>query len=189
MATTTEASSPVAKKRGWLGRNWGRLLALVILLPVIAAGAGYYIKFWPLVSSEPYKKAVDVALASPELAAEIGSPIRRIWNTWAPAGEVHEDSGRGEARFSFAVAGPNGKAELSATARQVQGQWGFSSFQASAGEKQIDLAPEANKGLREDTPAFDPDKHDLKSPTYQKATPEQDVKIDLDLPGDSQGKK
>ncbi len=184
-ATTGERQTETAAlRRGWWRRNWKRLISAAILVPLVLAAGGYFVKFGPVLFSEPYRKALATAMNSPQLIAQIGEPIKRSkWADWAPAGAINKDDEHGEARFSFSVTGPKGKADLSAVARRIDGQWGFSSFEVTTpGDQHFNLLSEINKGVKDDTPVFDATSQKPVQPTVKEATPDQDVKIDLDLP-------
>ncbi len=108
------------RRRGWFGRNWWWFVPLLLLLAV----AGYVVA--PLVelkTSEPYRMACQQVHKSPQVAERLGEPLYDP--TWVPAGSVYSDGARGDATLSFDVAGPNGRAHVSAQARRIAGQWGL----------------------------------------------------------------
>jgi len=163
---------------GWrLGWIWAiALAAAVVLLAVVAAGSGYYIVFGRMMLSEPFKRAWDIVTHDQKVVAELGEPIG---GGWFPHGNVNSDTNIPEASMNFSISGPKGKAEVAALGRKIDGAWGFPRFDvevnANGATKHIDVAADQPS----DVPQFNGQQPNPSGPKIEKATPDQDIKIEL----------
>jgi hypothetical protein len=167
-----------------------RLLLSLVVLAALGAGGGYYYKFAPILTSEPYHQAMAALLKSPTVKQLLGEPIK---DGWLPAGTVN--SSEGEARIYFKVHGPKTadgrepKADVSVQARLVTGQWGFTQFDVTPdGGQRVNLMDEIMGGEEPDVKAFDAKTVQPPLPKTD-ATPPPDVNIQIpDMPADTGGK-
>ena len=179
-------------RRGWLRRNWKRLLGSMMLLIILAAVGGYFAKFGPVLFSQPYQTALHAVEQSPQVQAVLGKTISRSTVAdWTPSG-LSDDSGQmPEARLTFSVSGAKNpatgdrsSATVMALARQLNGQWGFAQFDVTLSDgTQLNLLDEINAGKPADVKPFDPTQPQPKATTTEEATPDQNIKIDdLEMP-------
>ncbi len=178
-------SDATPSRRGWFRRNWKRMLGGLLLLLVVGAVGGYFVRFGPILFSQPYREALDFVVREPQVIAELGEPIkRRGIQDWTPSGMITGEDGNGQAQLNFSVTGPKGQAKVAITARLVQGdkEWGYPNFQVTLpGEKQLSLVDAINKTKPGDTPKFDPNAEGSKPPRTKEAPPDVDIKLD-DIP-------
>jgi hypothetical protein len=170
----TDGTEPV--RRGWLRRNWRLLAAGIVVAAIVAAASGYYYVFGRIMLSEPFKRAWDIVKHDQKVIAELGEPIG---GGWFPHGTVNTDSNIPEANMNFSISGPKGKADVAALGRKIDGAWGFPRFDveidAGGGKKRIDVAADQPS----DVPRFNAQQPNQAGPKIEKATPDQDIKIDL----------
>jgi hypothetical protein len=161
---------------GWWRRNWKRIAAGIVLVAVIGVGGGYYYVFGRIMLSEPFKHAWDILKHDQKVIAELGEPIG---GGWFPHGTVSSDTDIPEANMNFSISGPKGTAEVAALGRKIDGAWGFPRFDvevnAPDGKKRIDVAADQPS----DVPKFNGQQPSPTGPKIEKATPDQDIKIDL----------
>ena len=148
----------------------------VILLAVAIGGGGYYFLFGRMLLSEPFKQAWNIVTHDKNVVAELGEPIH---GGWFPHGNVNNDTNIPEASMNFSISGPKGKAEVAALGRKIDGTWGFPRFDVEVagadGTKHIDVAADQPS----DVPKFNGQQPNPSGPKIEKATPDQDIKIDL----------
>ncbi len=175
-STTRPAADAQPVHRGWWRRNWKRIVVGIVLVAVIGAGGAYYYVFGRIMLSEPFKHAWDILKHDQKVIAELGEPIG---GGWFPHGTVNTDTNIPEANMNFSISGPKGTAEVAALGRKIDGAWGFPRFDvevnADGGKKRIDVA--ANQPS--DVPIFNGQQPNPTGPKIEKATPDQDIKIDL----------
>jgi len=159
------------------------VLLAILLLPVLAATAGYFYKFGPLIFSEPYAAAIQELRQSPQVTAALGQPVQTDWIP-RPSGEVRSEDG--EARLMFPINGANGlKANVSLQARLIDKRWGFSVFEVEpVGGKSFSIVDEINAREGNDVAKFgSKESEPMKPPTVSEAKPEQNINFDTsDLP-------
>ncbi len=160
-------------KRGWWRRNRKRLAVVVVLLAVVGSGSVYYYVCGRILVSEPFKRAWDIVTHDKNVIAALGEPIG---GGWTPHGNVTNDPAMPEARIIFGVSGPKGSAKVTANGRRIDGIWGFPDFKVDLdGGKQIDVAADQPS----DVPLFNGQQPNPSGPKIEKATPDQDIKIEL----------
>ena len=146
-------------RRGWLARNWlwfipTGCLAVLLVCGGLCAG----VAFWGvgrIKHLEPYKMAFAQVRNDAQVIERLGQPIEDA--TLVPSGEVNFQNDRGDANFGFKVAGPNGRANVRAQARLIDGIWGLSTLEVTFDDGQrISLPVGADAGL-DDAPMWSPD--------------------------------
>ena len=112
-------------QRGWFARNWFWFIPLAVVLPIVIClgcctglftfGVGM------LKTSQPYTQALAAVREDPRVQDAIGTPIEDA--TWIPAGEINVTNEHGEARLTFTVRGPKGRAQVRTASRMIEGTW------------------------------------------------------------------
>ncbi len=184
--TSTAQANP--KPRGWMRRNWLRILVCFGVLIAFAAGGGYFYKFGRILISTPYRQAMANLRESPQVKKLLGEPISA---NWFPVGNVNNEIG--EARMILKIHGPAGAdgkvptAEASILARAIEGEWGFTQFDVQpANGDRMNLVPEIEKlhPSVNDVKPYDPNAQPLRT---AKAPPPPDV--DIQVPDGSDSNK
>jgi len=78
-----------------------------------------------LQSSDPYQKAVAVAVADPAVQSALGTPIKPRFYTW---GQINISGTSGQASLEIPIAGPKGKGVVYVEATRERGQWYYSNL-------------------------------------------------------------
>ncbi|MEP6672845.1 MAG: cytochrome c oxidase assembly factor Coa1 family protein [Chthoniobacter sp.] len=119
---------PPAKKTNWWLIGCGGCLGLMVLA-LIGGGAIFMGVLKIIKSSGPYQTAVAGATASPEVQAELGTPIEP---GFMPQGNVNtNDSGgtsTGTADLTIPLKGPKASGSLHYAATKDGGDWVVSDF-------------------------------------------------------------
>ena len=143
------------KPRGWWSRNCGKfMLALLIIFVLICSfPAALFYGIVGLRSKEPYKLGLQKIQADPQSQQAFGQPIKD--NSWLPAGEITEASGRGNAELRWDLVGPKGKGKAYVKARLMEGKWEIVIIEVNLPDgKKILLHEEGPDGS--EAPAFSP---------------------------------
>ena len=114
---------------GWFRRNWLWFLPLLILVAILGGLGAVAAPMVQLKSTEPYRMAFEQVRKSPEVTERLGEPVADP--TWLPTGSVYSDGSRGDATLGFSVAGPKGRAHVSAQGRRIAGQWGLTKLEVT----------------------------------------------------------
>jgi len=120
---------PTAPKRpaGWWERNWKWAVTLGSLAIVCAIacfiGLIFFGVFRMIKSSEPYQKALALAVAEPAVQASLGTPIRPRFYVW---GNLNFSGTTGNASLEFPITGPKGQAKVYVDATKQNGEWTYS---------------------------------------------------------------
>jgi hypothetical protein len=150
------------------GRRWA--VAALVLVGALASG-GWWVntKFnyiGGLKKSKPYHMAREQVCADHRVRELLGEPVTAGW--WV-TGWVASDAQSGEARITFPVTGPLGKAQVSATGIRREGRWGLQDLRVqfaqgaplsldAAGSSELEEAPrfEQTVGRRPTAPDAPP---------------------------------
>jgi hypothetical protein len=121
--------SPPAPKT-WLQRNWKWFVPALALAGLLAM-ATFVIGIFLLVrvtmtSSYPYKFAIQRAEHSPQVAAEIGTPIHV---GWLILGRFNYQGSEGDADLDVPIYGPRGTGHLFIVAKKHAGRWTFQTLE------------------------------------------------------------
>lgn len=129
---------------GWWSRHWKwcvpvavvSLLVLVVgFIPFLLFGV-----FSMMKSSEPCQKAIAKALASPQIQAELGTPVK---DGFFSSGSISTAGSSGKATMDIPISGPKGKGNLHLDATKSAGTWTYSTLEVTIEGKseKIDLRP------------------------------------------------
>ncbi len=135
---------PHAPPQSWWSRNW-KWCAPVLGISGVALIAGFFAMiffavFGLIKSSEPAKEAMAKAMTSPQLRAELGTPIEEGFMV---SGNISTSNSSGSASFDIPVSGPKGTANIHVEAKKSSGVWNYSTLEATVNGKpdKIDLRP------------------------------------------------
>ena len=127
-------------QRSWWSRNWGWVIALGCLLPVLLFGGCTVgvlaIAFKALRSTDVYNTALARARANPEVVARLGSPIEPKW--WL-AGSYDLQMDQGEADMVIPIRGPKGDAKIFVEAEKKVGKWTYTTLSVLTDAGEINL--------------------------------------------------
>lgn len=154
---------------------------VLILLAACGLLIGYRIVFSSRKSAEPYKMALQQVQQDAQVVERLGNPVTDA--EWFPTGNVNEEGDRGTATLHFAVAGPNGNAQVIAQARRVDAQWGLTMLNVTFGDgERLSLDTRSESGLG-DAPVWSPPSDDERgSEDVPLVVPEGDTQIKVELP-------
>ncbi|MDR3403407.1 MAG: cytochrome c oxidase assembly factor Coa1 family protein [Chthoniobacter sp.] len=142
MSTETPPIPPVKKTNWWL-IGCGGCLSLIVL-GIIAGGAIFFGVMKVIKSTEPYKTAVAGATNSPEVQAELGTPIEP---GFLPQGNVNSDTSGGTttetANLTIPLKGSKASGSLHYAAKKTGADWEVSDFTVTVegGGKKIHVGP------------------------------------------------
>ncbi|QDH68725.1 cytochrome c oxidase assembly factor Coa1 family protein [Marilutibacter alkalisoli] len=126
--------------RNWWQRNWKWFVPVlgIGLLALVAAAVFAMLSLISGVfrSSEPYRHAVAMAQASPEVVAALGEPIE---TGFMPTGTFNVDNDRGEADLSIGLHGPRGKATVYVEATRERKRWSYRTLLVALDDRDVDL--------------------------------------------------
>ncbi len=118
---------PPAKKTNWWLLGGGGCLCLIVV-GVIGYGTLYFgfsaISKW-MKSSESYQMAVTTATNSPEVQAELGTPIQPGMMV---QGDINSSASAESANLSFLLKGPKASATVHFAGRKTDGKWDIRDF-------------------------------------------------------------
>lgn len=167
------AAGPIPAKR----RRWPLIAALVVVVLALGAAVAWRELGGKLKFTEPYRMALAQVQASPEVAAQLGRPIRDV--EFLPSGSIHGE----KANLMFRISGPKGRASVRAEARRIGGSWGLSLLEVTtADQKRISVAI-AGSGGEGEAPrwkpgtAVKPDSESVRVPPP--ASPSPDIQLEL----------
>jgi hypothetical protein len=125
---TQPQMSPPPVPRSWWSRNWKWFVPLVTLPPLLCCCVTPVLIFMGVFSaikaSDPYVNSLQMVQTSPQVQAELGTPITP---GFMMQGNIHSDlsSGGGDAEIYYPVSGPDGSATVDVKATRTAGQWTF----------------------------------------------------------------
>ena len=134
---------PQPKKTNWWLWGCGGCLGLVIL-GIIGIGVIFWGVMGVIKGSESYRTAFSAAAKSPEVQAELGTPIEA---GFMPQGNVSTnglgDSATGNADLTIPLKGPKGTGSVHYAASKSGGNWDVSDFTVTidGSGKRITLQP------------------------------------------------
>jgi len=106
------------------GRAWLWLIPLGCFGALVVAGCIVFAVLWLvfglLKSSEPYKRAMEMAQGDPRVAAALGEPVEA---SRVLVGNIEETGETGHAELSIPLCGPKGRGTLSVVANKSRGRW------------------------------------------------------------------
>lgn len=139
--------------KGWLGRNWKRLLAAVFLCGVVFVVGIFTLIMSAMRSSDVAKEAFARAQSNAVVAQRLGAPISEGWFV---GGSINVSPGSGDADLSVPISGPKGKGTVYVTAQKTAGTWAYSLMLATVegSNDKIDLLAVAPAAVQQsNTPA------------------------------------
>jgi hypothetical protein len=92
----------------------------LLLLGLAFAGALFLGVTKVIKSTGPYQTALASAKESPEVQAELGTPIEE---GFMPSGNVNVTNDTGEANLTFSIKGPKGSGTVHYRASRSRGEW------------------------------------------------------------------
>jgi hypothetical protein len=103
------------------------------VVSLLALGTGFialifFAVFGMLKSSEPAKEALARAISSPQLQAELGTPIEE---GFIVSGNFSTTNSSGSANLQIPISGPKGKASIQVEATKKAGVWEYSKLEAT----------------------------------------------------------
>jgi hypothetical protein len=136
---------PPQQPRSWWSRNWGWVVAIGCLTPVLLIGACtagiVFFVFGAIKSSDVYSGAMQQVRTNPEVVQRLGTPIESGW--WL-TGNVSVENDSGTADFNAPIHGPKGKAVMEVEATLDSNGWTYSKLRVvPKGGDPIDLTPRA----------------------------------------------
>jgi hypothetical protein len=113
-------------QKNWWDRNWFWAVPIGCLSPFLLCGGCLGISLFTVVTairaSEPYRHAVDTAMASPEVKARFGEPIEIGY--WTNGGiEISNNSGK--ASFSIPIHGSRRSGTIYVEATRDGSDWTY----------------------------------------------------------------
>ncbi len=151
----TPATPADRPRRGWLRRNWLWFVPTTVLVLCGGFCIGIFgLVFGLLKSSDPYQMALQRVQNDPQVIQLLGQPIEE--SGWFPTGQLNIENDRGDARFDFDVAGPNGKAHVHTEARRISGRWGLTRLEVTPEDGQRIVLDTTVAGGLDEAPPFEP---------------------------------
>jgi len=144
-ASTPPSPPPAlpAKKTNWWLLGCGGCLGLIVF-GMIGAGALFFGVMKVIKSTEPYQTALTAATNSPEVQAELGTPIK---TGFFLQGSVNSNIQNGitteTANLTIPLKGPKASGSLHYAAQKTDAKWTVSDFTVTVegSEKKIHLGP------------------------------------------------
>ena len=116
----------MGESKSWWDRNWYWVVGGGCLVPILACGGCFGLSALFLKGKmdnfSPYKDAVAIATAHPDVIAELGEPIETGWLTQS---QIQINNGQGSAGMYIPLTGPNGSATVRVKATKTDGVWSF----------------------------------------------------------------
>jgi hypothetical protein len=110
----------VKPKRSWPARNWGWLVAAVIVLFLSAFAAILLLVFSLIRNSDAARLAIKTAESNPVLAEQIGSPMKIGWFI---SGNIAISNDAGTAKLMIPISGPKSSGTIYAEEFKNAGNW------------------------------------------------------------------
>ena len=134
------------QQRGWFSRNWGWVVALGCLLPVILLGACVggivWFVFGAIKSSDVYKNALEEVRKNPQVVERLGTPIEPGW--WITGNLKTDVNNTGSADFTAPIEGPKGSATMDVEAVLDADGWRYRELKVHFKDgSSVDLTPKA----------------------------------------------
>lgn len=148
--TTPPPPMPPPARPGWWTRNWKWAVpvAAVSMVSLIVGFIGLicFGIFGMMKSSQPCKEAFAKAVASPQVQAELGTPIHEglfVSGNISTATSTGSHGASGSATMSIPISGPKASGTLSLEATQSAGVWTYSTLEVAIDGKseKINLKP------------------------------------------------
>ncbi|MGY6587285.1 MAG: cytochrome c oxidase assembly factor Coa1 family protein [Wenzhouxiangella sp.] len=115
-----------AVQASWWQRNWKWFVPTLVVsffaLVGALVGAGVFLVFGMVKSSEVYQEALEAAQIHPVVQQRLGQPIEP---GWLVMGSISTSGGSGDADLTIPISGPDGEAHVYAVATRFAGQWTF----------------------------------------------------------------
>jgi hypothetical protein len=186
MSVASQPTTAMLPPRSWFRRNlkWfvPGMLAVAVAMAGIAVFSYVQIRSYKYRQNPSYQAALAAVQDSQRVRQRIGEPI--VDSDWNPQGaiEVRDDASIGEARFNFDIAGPEGNAVVSTTARMVEGEWALNTLEVRFSDDEVvRLTEEVLAKQKVDTPKFDAATE--KQPKASADKPPKDViELNVDVP-------
>ena len=127
MGTTVGTpTQPETPRKGWFARNWmwfipSGCLTIIVLFAALIGGIFALVE-GSIKNSDVYTQAMAHAQANPQVAEQIGLPLK---SGWFISGSINESNDTGDANIAIPISGPKGKGTIHATAKRTAGQWQF----------------------------------------------------------------
>ena len=152
-------SQPGPARRNWWSRNWGWVVALGCLTPILLIGSCVAGLAWVVMSSiratDIYEDSVARAKSDPRVIEALGSPVVARW--WI-TGNLNVEGSRGEADFNVPLQGSRNNGTLEVEGSRDGGDWTFSVMQVRVDDgPTIDLMPENDPSIGESPGTETPD--------------------------------
>jgi Cytochrome oxidase complex assembly protein 1 len=130
------ASQPAPK--GWLARNWIKLLAGVFLFLLLLGFGIFALVMGAIRSSDAATESVLRAQSNPLIVQLLGSPIKEGWFV---GGSINVTTDAGDADLSVPISGPKGEGTVYVTGHKSAGTWSYSQMLAAieGSSEKIDL--------------------------------------------------
>lgn len=120
------SDTPLRPNKTWFERNWKWFVPLMVVSAVLLLGlfiGGLFELVTSITtSSDAYKMAVQRAKDSPQVAEELGRPLKVGWFT---SGNISVSGDSGEADLSIPISGPRGTGHIVVDAKKENGKWTF----------------------------------------------------------------
>ena len=134
------------QQRGWFSRNWGWVVALGCLLPVILLGACVggivWFVFSAIKSSDVYTHALEEVRKNPQVVERLGTPIEPGW--WITGNIQTDANNTGTADFTAPIKGPKGSATMDVEAVLETDGWRYRELKVHFKDgSSVDLTPKA----------------------------------------------
>ncbi len=139
------------QKRGWFRRNWLWFIPTLLVVIVLAGGAGaYWVLFTRVYQLDVYQSAMKQIEADGPVCRELGNPITAA--TWPPPSARIEAT---EIDVRWHIEGPDGRAKAHVLAKRMQGKWEIIQLEVIlANEKRLAITSDTESSA--DAPAFVP---------------------------------
>jgi hypothetical protein len=141
-------SQPAPK--GWLARNWIKLLAGVFLFFLLLGFGIFALVMGAIRSSYAATESVLRAQSSPLIVQLLGSPIKEGWFV---GGSINVTTDAGDADLSVPISGPKGEGTIYVTGHKSAGTWSYSQMLVAikGNSEKIDLLASATAGSNSGT--------------------------------------
>jgi hypothetical protein len=145
--------APPQPQRGWFARNWGWVVALGCVLPILLVGgctaALVFGVFSAIRASDVYEQTVERAVNDPRVIEQLGAPVKPGW--WV-TGNINVNNDRGNADLIVPLNGTTRRGTLEVEASRDGGDWVYSVVRVRVKDGPvIDLAPQPSPSSGEST--------------------------------------